>query len=49
MLTQYISPVEAICSECNSELEVIGKKTKEVLKYVLAKLYIGACYLQLRL
>jgi len=35
-----LSPEEAICSECNRGLVVIGKKTKEVLKYVPAKLYI---------
>ena len=44
VIEHKLSPVEAICSECNSEcnseLEVIGKKTKEVLKYVPAKLYI---------
>ena len=40
VIEHKLSPEEAICSECNSELEVIGKKTKEVLKYIPAKLYI---------
>lgn len=31
---------EAICSECNNSLVIIGSKTKEVLKYQPAKLYI---------
>lgn len=31
---------EAICSKCNNSLVVIGRKSKEVLKYIPAKLYI---------
>jgi len=31
---------EAICNKCNSPLTVIGSKSKEVLKYIPAKLYI---------
>lgn len=40
VIEHKLSPDESICSECNSELDVIGKKTKEVLKYVPATLYI---------
>lgn len=31
---------KAICDKCNSSLTVIGSKSKEILKYVPAKLYI---------
>lgn len=31
---------EAICDKCNSTLTIIGSKSKEVLKYIPAKLYI---------
>ncbi|MGU8166501.1 IS66 family transposase [Clostridium perfringens] len=31
---------ERICSDCNGELTIIGSKSKEILKYIPAKLYI---------
>lgn len=31
---------KAICGKCNSSLKVIGTKTKEILQYIPAKLYI---------
>lgn len=31
---------ETICSACNVELTIIGSKSKEILKYIPAKLYI---------
>lgn len=31
---------ETICSTCNGELTIIGSKSKEILKYIPAKLYI---------
>ncbi|MGL6107349.1 IS66 family transposase [Romboutsia sp.] len=35
-----LSEEETICSECNSSLVEIGKKEKNILKYIPAKLYI---------
>jgi len=40
VIEHNLPPSEVICSQCNSELEAIGKKTKEVLEYAPAKLYI---------
>ncbi|MEG1254883.1 IS66 family transposase [Clostridium sp.] len=40
VIEHKLSQEEAICNECDSNLEVIGKKSKEVLKYVPAKVYI---------
>lgn len=31
---------ETTCSSCNGELTIIGSKSKEILKYIPAKLYI---------
>lgn len=35
-----LNDADAICGKCNATLEIIGHKSKEVLKYIPAKLYI---------
>lgn len=35
-----LSEAESICIECNSSLVKIGKKEKDILKYIPAKLYV---------
>lgn len=40
VIEHKIKESEEICNECNSPLVVIGSKSKEILKYIPAKLYI---------
>ena len=40
IIDHKLSQEESICNECNSSLVEIGKKEKDILKYVPAKLYI---------
>ncbi|WP_346916264.1 IS66 family transposase [Clostridium sp.] len=40
VIEHKLDDIKAFCNKCNSPLEIIGHKSKEVLKYIPAKLYI---------